>query len=67
MKTTEYRVGDVKCIDVDGIIKGVTIGCEGRTLVRLIFDGSIPHQQTDDLARMPEKMKLKTVIVQKDY
>ena len=63
MKITEYRVGEVKCVD-DGRTRGVVIGCEGRNLVSLIFDGSIPHKQTDELARMLEKMKLLEVVVQ---
>jgi hypothetical protein len=46
MKVTEYKVGEVKCID-DGKTKGVIIGCEGRNLVSLVFDASIPHKQTN--------------------
>jgi hypothetical protein len=56
----------VKCVD-DGRTKGVIIGCEGSNLVSLVFDSSIPHKQTDELARMLEKMKLVEVVVQNGY
>jgi hypothetical protein len=63
MKVTEYKVGDVKCVD-DGTTRGVVIGCEGRNLVSLVFDTTIPHKQTDELARMLGEMKLVEVVVQ---
>jgi hypothetical protein len=66
MKVTEYKVGDVKCVD-DGRTTGIVIGCEGRNLVSLVFDSSIPHKQTDELARMLEKMNLVKVVVQGGY
>ena len=66
MKVIEYKVGDVKCVD-DGRTKGVVISCEGRNLVSLVFDKSIPHKQTDELARLLEKMKLAEVVVQNGY
>ena len=31
MKVTEYKVGNVKCVD-DGKTRGVVIGCEGHSL-----------------------------------
>jgi hypothetical protein len=66
MKVTEYKVGEVKCID-DGETRGVIIGCAGSNLVSLVFDKSIPHKQTDELARMLDKMKLAEVVVQNGY
>ena len=66
MKLTEYKVGEIKCID-DGKTRGIVIGCEGRNLVSLVFDASIPHQQTDELARTLEKMGLIEVVVQNGY
>lgn len=66
MKVAEYKVGEVKCVD-DGRTRGVVIGCEGRNLVSLVFDSSIPHKQTDELARMLEKMRLVEVVVQNGY
>jgi hypothetical protein len=66
VKVTEYKVGDVKCMD-DDKTKGVIIGCEGRNLISLVFDASIPHSQTDDLARTLEKMGLAEVVVQNGY
>jgi hypothetical protein len=64
MNITEYKVGDVKCID-DGRTKGVIIGCEGRNLISLIFDGSVSHTQTDELVRTLIKMNLREVAIQK--
>jgi hypothetical protein len=66
MKVTEYKVGEVKCID-DGKTKGVIMGCGGRNLVSLVFDASISHKQTDELARTLEKMGLIEVVVQNGY
>jgi hypothetical protein len=66
MKVTEYKVGEVKCIQ-DGETRGVIIGCEGSNLVSLIFEGSVPHKETDELARLIEKMKLVEVVVQNGY
>lgn len=67
MKVTEYEVGDVTCIDVDGKTKGILIGCEGQNYVSLVCDSSIPHEETDELARLLRKMKLNTVVVQNGY
>ena len=64
MKVTEYKVGEVKCID-DGETRGIIIGCEGRNLVSLVFDKGVPHKQTDELARMLDKMKLAEVVCPK--
>jgi hypothetical protein len=66
MTVTEYRVGDVKCID-DGRTRGVIIGCDGGNLVSLVLDGSIPHKLADELARTLEKLKLSQVVVQKGW
>lgn len=66
MKETKYRVLAFKCVD-DGGTRGVLIGCEGRNLVSPIVDSKIPHKQTDELARMLEKMKLSEVVVQNGY
>jgi hypothetical protein len=66
MTVTEYRVGDVKCID-DGRTRGVIIGCDGGNLVSLVLDDSIPHRLTDELARTLEKLKLSQVVVQKGW
>lgn len=66
MKVTEYKVGDVKCAD-DGKTKGVLIGCEGRNIISLVFDNSIPHKQTDDLVRTLRGMGLVEVVVQNGY
>jgi hypothetical protein len=63
MKITEYKVREVKCVD-DGRTRGVVIGCRESNLVSLVFDSRIPHKQTDELARMLEKMKLVEVIIQ---
>ena len=52
----------MKCVD-DGVTRGVHIACGGRSFVTLIFDKAIPHQQTDDLMRLLEKMKLAEVII----
>jgi hypothetical protein len=66
MKVTEYKVGEVKCIQ-DGETRVVIIGCEGRSLVSLVFDKSVPHKQTDELARLLDKMKLVEVVVQNGH
>ena len=47
--------------------KGVLIGCDGGNVIRLIFDDSIPHKQTDDLVRTIRGMGLVEVIVQNGY
>lgn len=62
---TELKVANVKCVD-DGETKGVIFACgeQGRTLVTLVFDKTTAHKQTDDLARLLEKMKLAEVTVQ---
>jgi hypothetical protein len=61
---TKLRVADVTCLD-DGQTKGVHIACgeDGRSVVTLIFDKSIPHEQTDELGRQLRKMKLAEVIM----
>lgn len=66
MTVREYKVGDVKCID-DGQTKGVVIGCEGRNIISLVFDKSLPHKETDELARTLLKMNLVEVVVQNGY
>jgi len=67
MKRIDYEVADVadlKGIDVDGTTRGVVIMCNGKNLVSLVCDSSIPHEQTDELARMLRKIRLKNVVVQ---
>lgn len=66
MKETTYKVGDVKCVD-DGRTRGIVISCEGRNLVSLIFDGNIPHRETDDLVQILRNMKLCEVVFQNGY
>jgi hypothetical protein len=66
MKVTEYKVGEVKCID-DGKTKGVIIGCEGRNLISLVFNASLPHKQADELARTLENLGLVEVVIQNGY
>ncbi len=66
MKVTEYKVGEVKCID-DGRTRGVIIGCEGRNLVSLVLADTVTHKQTDELARLLHDMKLVEVVVQNGY
>ena len=58
-----FKVADVKCVDDSSKTRGVTIACGNRSFVTLIFDKSIPHEKTDDLMHLLEKMKLTEVIV----
>jgi hypothetical protein len=61
----EFKVSDVKCVDDSSKTRGVTILCGPRTYVSLIFDKSVPHQQTDELVRLLwSKMKLAEVVVE---
>ncbi len=63
---TKLKVADVRCVD-DGENRGVHIACgvdDTPYIVTLIFDKAIPHEKTDDLMHMLEKMKLSDVIVQ---
>jgi len=61
------KVADVKCLD-DGQNKGVHIACgddQSGSCVTLIFDKSVPHQETDDLVHLLQrKLKLSEVIVE---
>jgi hypothetical protein len=60
----ELNVADVKCVDDSSKAKGVTILCGTGSYVSLIFDKAIPHKETDELARLLEKMKLAKVVVE---
>jgi len=57
------KVADVKCVDDSSRTRGVHIACDNRSFVTLIFDPSIPHEKTDDLMHLLEKIKLTEVIV----
>ena len=59
-----FKVADVKCVDDSSKTRGVSIACENRSFVTLIFDKAIPHEKTDDLMHLLEKMKLTEVIVE---
>ncbi len=64
MALKEYKVEDVKCVDVDGKIKGVSIACTGRTYISLMFPDSLQHEKTDELVHLLEKMQLTKIEVQ---
>jgi hypothetical protein len=57
------KVADVKCVDDSSRTRGVTIACDNHSFVTLIFDKAIPHEKTDDLMHLLEKMRLAEVIV----
>ena len=70
MKLTDYKVAevaDLKWTALDGTTKGVVIMCCGQNLVSLLCDSDIPHEQTDQLARLLRKMRLKTIVVQNGF
>ena len=61
----ELKVEDVKCVDDSSQTRGVTILCGPRTIVSLIFDKSISHEQTDELMHLLwSKMKLVEIVIQ---
>ena len=59
----KFKVADVKCVDDSSRTRGVTIACGSQAFVTLIFDKAIPHEKTDELMHLLEKMKLTEVIV----
>ena len=68
MNIETFKIQDVKCID-DGETKGIVILVSQKPykIVSLIFDKSVPHKQTDELARTLEKMGLAEIVVQTGY
>jgi hypothetical protein len=60
---TKLKVEDVTSFDEDGETRGVKFACGDQRFVTLIFDKTTSLQQTDDLSRLLEKMKLAEVMV----
>jgi hypothetical protein len=63
MVTDKFKVLDVKSFD-EGRGVSILVSQSPLKIVSLVFDKSVPHQQTSDLARTLALMKLTEITVE---
>ena len=63
MVIDKFKVLDVKPFD-EGRGVSILVSQKPLKIVSLVFDGSVPRKQTDELARTLQKMKLTEITVE---